>query len=751
MLFPAIDEQDLTKVLEQTGVFPTDLVQSRSKIKEMPDSFFRKLCYSDDMSQAELLKLGIEICNHDTPFTFAVRDSKYATVQQYIDQGVDPNHSDNPFSESIMQMVIGDLSKDKLPSRSELEMAKLLLDNGVNSEEDANLFYTAIDKMGSYFDKYRPYHSIPLKVASSPNDDLYLLVYSSNDNRYNLIKQNENGETVWNYPFEEKRFFNVLDNPAGLYFENNRLLLAQNRFIDGRRITRLSLFNPDGLLIKQYDAYGVFEKIVLQSEGYALVTNRTNVFLDLSLNPIGNLLDHEEAFHPVVPSKTIKSKALHRSSYLDDIRKEDFYSDRTLILYNPTYGQTSPEKDPQERSDSTQIASVLSKDGEISFSSMLSGGYTSALDYTYNDKHAYILLANQDHVVIQRRSADFKVEAGHYIEFDRSSGRKTLDDMECDETGCSIVGKFMKNRPALVRTIPGMKTQSLISVRSIFHTSSDQHGRRQRWHVLRNGESDLIVGNKEILFAEGKASMSGDTVLLDFTEGITEAVSGIFYAYGIYEKKAAFEKLTTDGELLVHYDLDFGFADSRINDMQILTNGNLLIVGHLYQEYDYFRTFAALLDGDGNQIWSRIYQDMESLKSTLLESEESQFLAVVDGKHIAKFSLEDGALIDRLHDAEGITNLYRSPNGDIVGMGNEKIDSEAYIDWQPVLYCISKDAPDIRKSRVSDTGDIIRAISSWNGGLVAAVSRGKHSSTQTNLMLARIDTNTCTLNYDWQE
>jgi hypothetical protein len=245
--------------------------------------------------------------------------------------------------------------------------------------------------------------------------------------------------------------------------------------------------------------------------------------------------------------------------------------------------------------------------------------------------------------------------------------------------------------------------------------------------------------------------MSGDTVLLDFTEGLTEAVNEVFYAYGIYEKKAAFEKMTTEGEMLSHYDLDFGFADSRIYDMQILTNGNLLIVGHLYQEYNYLRTFATLLDANGNQIWSRIYKDMKSLKSTLLASDDSEFLAIVDGKQIAKFSLEDGSLIDRLHDAEGITNLYQSPNGDIVGVGDEKIDSVAYIDWQPVLYCISKDASDIRKSRVSDTGDDIRAISSWNGGLVAAVSRGKHSSAQTNLMLARIDTNTCTLNYDWQE
>ncbi len=728
-------EDDSWDFFHMLKKLPYDLVITHPDYAIFGPGYVDQYCDSDDPTAVVLFDQGIP-CASENPFGEAVGEYNYALVQRYIDSGINPQTA-LYYGITVMERMLEHTSDEHL------EMAKLLIDNGAATQEQINRFYTMVYSLGSRFNHYLPYPNLPLKLAASPQDDLYVLLYSNTEKRYQLSRQDTTGTILWEQTLDQGRFFNILDNPAGLYFNNGKLLLAQNRFLDGRQKTRLTLFSEHGEPLQQTDILGVFESLVIHSEGYALTTSRTTVAYDNSLTPVGNIATLPEAFVPAVPVATVGKKTFHRF-FTYDLQKQDYYPDRTMILFRPEIYLSSSEP---PRIVSRYLASILSTDGEMSNTALIGSGDLPPIDYAVSDSHAYIILAGPEQVVIQKRSDNFEIKTFHYLDLDQSPFSTTVDSMSCDTAGCTILGEA-DNMLALIRTIPGTGQQTL-STTNVRHETEDKPG----WLVARNGEQDFVSGTHQLLFKEAQPFAKGDTILLDHTEGLLSGAEGKLYAYGTHRMDAAYEVLDSNGDLLGHYQLDFGYVRSTINAMQQLPDGTLLVTGHLNQYNDFFRTFAALLSPQGEQIWSRIYDDMDAMHGLLTDPTHHLFYTIDSEETLAKLSLQDGSLISQLKSIPGLDRLLQTPQGRIIGLGRQEQrygNSQYDKINQPVLFCLSPDEASFSASLIGEAGDIIAAAAPWKDGLVAAYIKDADSSANSNAVLARIDADSCQIYFDWK-
>ncbi|RTE66763.1 hypothetical protein EH243_03920 [Amphritea opalescens] len=727
--------------LELIEKLPLDLaITHPDHNREQFQHQLQKYCDMADPSGVVLFDLGIK-CTFDHPFINAVDADNYALVQHYIDSGIDPKKT-RAYGKSPMDIALS------YSSAETLEMAKLLIDNGAATQTDINNFYSMMHAFGNEFDHYRPFATIPLKLAVSPKDDLYVLRYSNEKKRYQLSKQDATGTTLWDKTLGEKRFFNILDKPAGLYFNDGKLLLAQNRFIDGRQKTRLTLFNEKGEQLEQVDVLGTFESLIMQSKSYALTTQRTTALYGTALQPIGDITSQPEAFIPAVPLKDVGRRSFHRH-FAYDIQKQDYYPDRTLVLFRP---KTQYSSSKPERMVSRYLASILSRTGELAKTSLIGGGNLTPLDYAVSDNHAYIILANAVHVGIEKRSADFEIESRHYLTFDDSPFSTTINSMSCDTTGCTLLGNS-NNKLALLRTIPGSRQQTLTITDIRYDYSDNDSDDKPGWLVNRDNEQDFISGVEQLRFEQAQPVAKGHAILLDRTLDLVSGANGNIYAIGNHNNDAAYEVLNNKGDLLGHYEMNFGYARSRINKLQPLADGRLLIIGHLYQHFNFFRTYAALLTPQGEPIWSRVYQQMDSMNGLLIDEANHLFYSI-DGAHsIAKLSLEDGTIMQQLTTPEGLTQLYRTSQGRIVGFGEKTLNygsGRQDKTTQPFLYCLAPDETTFSTKMVGEPGDNLLSAEPWEDGLVAAYIKDNEGSVSSNAIFARINAETCQISFDWK-
>ncbi len=741
-LFPIIRyvEDDYLDLVDILKYLPYDLVMTHPDYSKFGHEHVDDYCDSADESAVVLFDQGVG-CDSKYPFGDAVDEYNYALVQRYIDTGTNPKE-ERLYGKSVMEEALSYASDEKI------EMAKLLIDNSAATPDQVSRFYSMIYEFGNQFDHYRPYDDLPLKLATSPQDDLYVLSFSNKEKNYHLIKQDTTGTILWDRVLPQERFFNVLNNPVGLYYDNGKLLLVQNRFLDGRRKTRLSLFSDAGELLQHADVSGVFEAFVMQRDGYALTTSRSNLFFDKALKPLGDIVSNPAAFHPAVPIETAKVHSRHRY-FAKDIQKQDFYADRSLILYRPEVKYSS--YDPP-RLMSRYLALIVSKDGEVSETSLVGGGELTPLDFALSDSHAYIILTGAEQPVIQKRSRDFEIKTFRYLTLDESPFSTTIDSMSCDASGCSLLGRADK-KLALIRTVPGTHQQTLTTTEVNYKFSREDSDEELDWQVARDGEQDFVSGSLQMRFKNAQPVAKGDAILLHRTLGLVSGQGGILYAFGSHDGDAAYEALDAEGNLLGHYELDFGYADSRIHEMQQLQDGRLLVIGHIYQYYHFFRTYAALLTPQGEPIWSRVYHDMDSMYGLLTDQENNLFYTIDGAESVAKLSLDDGSQVKQLRTVKGLNRLLRTSEGRIVGIGEDELKYDTGKDdtiKQLFLYCLAADEATFSASIIGEPGDEIVAAAPWEDGLVAAYVKDANGSAHSNAVLARIDANSCQISFDWK-
>lgn len=740
-MFPTVPYEDSRAFEDLVDKLPYEVARTHPDFDRFGPAHFAYYCDSDDESVVLLLDAGAP-CKHDEPFINALRAGNYALVQRYIDTGLDPA-TYRAWGKSAMGNAL------EYNSAESLEMAKLLMDNGAATAQERAAFYRAIDAFGSRFDHYRDYPRTPLRLLASAQDTLTVLAYHGDEKRYHLTRQGAEGTLLWDHVFEGERFFNVLDNPVGLYALDGGVLVVYNRYLDGRRKVRLTRFDERGQVVAQQDVLGHFESLVLSEAGIALTTCRSSALFDVHLEAKGDILSAPQAFRPAVSMVSAEDHAHHRR-FFHDLRKQDDYPDRKLLLYRTNMAISSWEP---KRPLSQYLALVLSKDGETSVTAQLGGGDITPLDFALSEHHAYVIESTPDEVVIQKRSADFRIPSYHYLAFDAHSPFSTgVDSLSCDNAGCTAVGTG-DGRLALVRTVPGERQQRLTRTRFDAHLGDEDD--EAHWQVVRLGGRDFVSGDHQILFDDTQPVATGDAILMDRSEGLLAAPTGHLYAFGNHDGNAAYEELDAEGTLVGHHEFDFGYAESRVSAMHRLPDGRLLVVGRIFQYFHFFRTFAVLLEADGTPVWRRVYA-MKTTHGLLVDAAAGAF-ETIDGSddagHIVRFSLADGSELKRLPGAEGLQGLYRGADGITVGLGRvEHSYGSGQSDKvkQPLLYCRSADDAQVSATLVGAPGDRIDAVAPWGDALVAAYALNNDGSAHTNVVLARIDPQHCRVIFDWE-
>ncbi len=740
--FPTIpyveDDWDFDDLVEK---MPYEIVARHPDFAAFGSDAFHSYCATEQDDSLVLLLDQGRACLYENAFLMAVEASNYALVQRYIDKGLDPAQYRAYDNDPILDIALNYASEEKL------EMAKLLIDNGaVTDPQQLIRFHSLRREFDSRFDTYGGFDYVPLKLAASPEDDLYVLAYSNEDHHYHLTRQGRDGTILWRYRFEGERFYNVLDNPAGLYFHQGQLLVAQNRYVDGARLTRLSLFNPEGERLQSRDVAGVFEALIVQPDGYAVTTGRTTALLDRQLGRQGDIADHPDAFTPVLPLETAGRHSHHRHFHYD-LQKHDYYPQRTQLLFRPnaTISSQQPVRDEAQF-----MALTLSADGETSEVALVGGGPVTAVDFAVSDSHAYVILVSDAEVVIQKRARDFSLNTQHYVEFDSSPFSTLVDSMDCDDSGCSLVGRF-NDQMALVRTVPGEREQQLTRTETRYAFGSEEEA--LDWQIIRSGDQDFVTGKREISFAQGVQSREGELIRLEKTRALVPGLNGHLFAIGTHDGMAAYEELDAQGTLLGHHEFDFGYMDSHIQEMQQLPDGRLLMVGRLYQYFNRFKAYATLLTPEGKPIWSRIYHDTTGLYGLVADPDNNLFYSIDDVGVIAKLSLDDGSLIRQLQGIAGMKQLYRSADGRILALGVNETPMEGWRKRetieQPFLYCLSPDESSFSVQLLGAPEDRILAVDRWKDELVVAYRKHQDGSTLSNVVLGRLDAQNCRISLEW--
>jgi len=192
----------------------------------------------------------------------------------------------------------------------------------------------------------------------------------------------------------------------------------------------------------------------------------------------------------------------------------------------------------------------------------------------------------------------------------------------------------------------------------------------------------------------------------------------------------------------------FSFLRGHITGVKKLKNKDILIVGRLYEKYNYKKVFTARLDAKGIPKWSRIYDKFRFIDNILLEGDT--FISLADDEPV-KFSLSDGEVqtsYKELEDSRAITTMS---SGLLFAIANKKSKKSSYSKkiYQPFVYCYSKDRKSYTKTRVSEEGSYLDDIYTKDDKVYAILNLPKEQTTaNTNQIIINIDKK-CQINYKW--
>lgn len=219
---------------------------------------------------------------------------------------------------------------------------------------------------------------------------------------------------------------------------------------------------------------------------------------------------------------------------------------------------------------------------------------------------------------------------------------------------------------------------------------------------------------------------------------------------GQNDLKPTLEIFDTTGKKLLGKSYQFSYMNGHITAVKELENGDIVIIGRIYQNYNYRKVFTALLNQKGEPKWSRVYDDYRYIDNIEL-SQDNSFISLADYFPI-KISLKDGVILKKYKEIENADGITMTPSGYIYAVGNEKVkrysSSKIYI---PIIYCYTKDAESVKKSVVGEEGSYISNISSDGEDVYAEFEFPENEgSLSSNKIITRI-TNECKLEYKWEK
>ena len=651
-----------------------------------------------------------------------------------MDKGLDPKKLSFTGKSALAYLLHRDHTSD-----DDIEMAKLLMDNGLGSEQERNLFYLRIYNRGPQYDHYRNYDDLPLKVAVSQEETLYILAYSNKENRYTLSAQDAAGNDFWEYPFEGRRFFNILDNPAGLYWDRDRLLLAQNRYRKGRQYTWLGLFSPKGKLLAQKETDGVFESLVITQKGYALRTKEATAFFNRELALQGNQQTYPGAFVPAVSIENARDALKRRD--IHKLIKTAFFPDRTELLYQRT----------GERIESYYVAQAASSDITPGRSSMIGGNGTAVLDFTQSPAHTYFILALPGQAVIQKRTREMGIKTYRYLDAGREPFDTEIHDFSCDESGCSVAGS-VRYEPFVLRTYPDGTVQNLTRPLIDNAARTVRRSDAPEWRVVRSGKTDLIEGPVPFRVENGRLASVQSTIPLEEVHVLERASDHTLYAAGSHGGFPALEILRPDGTLKAHFRFDLSGLRGRITALAFFQDGSLGAVGNLQEGEKYRKNFALRMRPDGTVMWSRMYHGHKEMQNLAVSADAARLFTVADGSALLALSAKDGSIQKNIS-AKALRKLLVAPGGELIGIADvprtTPKNSRSHPFMQSTLYCLSPDLETYRAHLAGVAGDRISDMQLQGDTILALTLFATHGSALSPAVLGRIDPKSCQIDFDW--
>jgi hypothetical protein len=109
--------------------------------------------------------------------------------------------------------------------------------------------------------------------------------------------------------------------------------------------------------------------------------------------------------------------------------------------------------------------------------------------------------------------------------------------------------------------------------------------------------------------------------------------------------------------------------------------------------------------------------------------------------------------MQQLTTPEGLTQLYRTSQGRIVGFGEKELSYGSGRNDKAIqhfLYCLAPDETTFNAEIIGEPGDNLLSAEPWEDGLVVAYIKDNEGSVNSNAMLARINAETCQISFDWK-
>jgi hypothetical protein len=512
-------------------------------------------------------------------------------------------------------------------------------------------------------------------------------------------------------------------------------LSVENLLKDGKQQTVLTLLSVDGKKLHESFFSGVFKHLVIKDITLSLVTQKEKIIVNAKLQKMKDgVFTVIHSLEDVEEFTRSKNYWTSEATYKKDLIKTDFIDGKTLVLYQSNEGIKDPQYSRDKNLNPSYIAVVMDK--ETSKMSKLGGANRTVLDFAQSSTKTYVIQIGKGQSVLVSRSLDFEDETKEYLRVDNNPFKVKVQDVSCDESGCSLSG--VSSTSAFVARFD--KNGKAEGVKKYTKEKLYESDVKQKWAVARSRTRDLVTGWTQSLNENSKTvEEKGEFHFITKPRDMNGLKKGGFAVVGKYNDLPCIELLDKDGKIRKHKTFQFEYLNGHINTVKELVNGNILVVGHLYEEYNYWKTFSALLDADANPIWSRIYDDYDSMRD--IELEEDGFLSVVSSSKIVKFSYTDGEVLKTYNIGKGLEQIAINSNGRIVGIGVLEKGEKKNKTVSPLLYCLNSDRTRVQVVLSGGKKDKISTISSLGKNIFVSYEYGTDGSAYGNTIFAKVDEN----------
>jgi len=234
---------------------------------------------------------------------------------------------------------------------------------------------------------------------------------------------------------------------------------------------------------------------------------------------------------------------------------------------------------------------------------------------------------------------------------------------------------------------------------------------------------------------------------MDFVSQKLKLKNGNIVIVGKNNNLPTLEIYNKNKKKIVDKSYKFSYMRGHINNIEELENSDLLVVGRIYQNYNFKKVFVALLDSKATPKWSRIYHEVKYIDNIAIDS-NSSFITLMDYNPVS-VSLKDGHIIKKYKEIEDADELAISKSGQITVLANKKTKRKRV--YKPSIYCFDKNSDTMKKNIVGSEGEFIKNIYTNNKGVFAKLKLQEgHGSMKSDTILTKI-TDSCELKRKWKE